>query len=285
MPLSYDDLINCRAEELHFHYSDATMLLYNLSIGLGRDPTNRQELPFIYEQPALCVVPAAAAILGGGGAALLRNTDINWAMMLHAEQRLKIHRELPPCAKLIGSTRVSEVADKGQNKGALITIEMVVRLASGEPLYTSENVIFARGNGGCGGPPTSAHTTHRLPDRKPDTVHVSETRPDQALLYRILGDRTPLHADPTAARDAGFPRPILHGLCSYGIACRAILTEVCNYDPGLISEFDARFTSPVYPGERIHTDIWVDGNIVSFRCRIEQRNTIAINYGRCKLAI
>ena len=154
-------------------------------------------------------------------------------------------------------------------------------MASGEKLYDTENVTFARGNGGFGGPSKSSAVPHMLPARAPDIVHVTETRPDQALLYRLSGDRNPLHAEPGFAKGAGFPKPILHGLCSYGIACRAILAAVAGYDPARIKQFDVRFTSPVFPGETIHTDIWVDGEIVSFRSRIAAREVISINNGRC----
>ncbi len=284
MSFTYDELISRRADDIRFSYTDTQMLLYNLSVGMGRDPGSEQELPFIYETPGLRVVPTAAAVLGGGGANILGSVSIDWTKLLHGEQRLQCHRPLPPKADLIGSSRISEIVDKGADKGAIITLEMDVRLAGGDPLYTMENVIFARGDGGCGGPQKSTEVPHRIPDRKPDLVHVSETRRDQALLYRLNGDRNPLHVDPTFARKAGFQSPILHGLCSYGIACRAVMASVCEYDPGRIRSFDVRFTSPVYPGETIHTDIWVDGNLVSFRCRAPERDIVLINNGRCEIS-
>ncbi len=284
MPFTYDEVISRRADDVPFSYTDTQMLLYNLSVGMGRDPYDENELPYVFEQPALKVVPTAAAVLGGGGANLLQGIDIDWNKVLHGEQRLKLHRAIPPAAELLGNSRIAEVVDKGPEKGAILTLQMDVRLADGEPLYTMENVIFMRGNGGCGGPAKSAATPHVVPEREPDLVHVSETRPDQALLYRLNGDRNPLHAEPAFAARAGFPKPILHGLCSYGIACRAVLASVCDYDPARLRSFDVRFTSPVFPGETIHTDIWVDGNIVSFRCRVAQRDIVLINNGRCEIA-
>ncbi len=283
MPFTYDEVISRRADDVPFSYTDTQMLLYNLSIGMGRDPADARELPFVFENPALRVVPSAAAVLGGGGANILGNVPIDWTRLLHGEQRLTCHRPLPPAADLVGTTRVAEIVDKGADKGSIITLAMDVRLAGGEPLYTMENVIFARGDGGCGGPSSSAATPHRIPDRQPDLVHVSETRRDQALLYRLNGDRNPLHADPAFAAKAGFPATILHGLCSYGIACRALLASVCDYDPARIRRFDVRFTSPVYPGETIHTDIWIDDDQVSFRCRVEERDVVLINNGRCEI--
>lgn len=281
MSLDYEDLIARKSADCAFSYVDTQMLLYNLSVGMGRDPADLKELPFVFEKPALRVVPTAAAVLGGGGSNLLGGVPIDWTKVLHGEQRLTIHRPLPPAAQLIGQTSVIEVTDKGASKGATITLRMDVRLASGEPLYTMDNVIFARANGGFGGPSNSAFIPHKVPDRAPDTVFISETRADQALLYRLNGDRNPLHAEPAFAQRAGFPAPILHGLASYGIACRAVLAGVCDYDPARMKAFDVRFTSPVFPGETIHTDIWIDGETVSFRARVPARDIIALNNGRC----
>ena len=279
--LNYDDLMSRRTEGHAFSYTDTQMLLYNISVGMGRVPDDEKELPYVFEQPLLKVTPTAAAVLGAGGGSLLNGVPIDWTKVLHGEQRLTAHRPIPPAAELVGSSRISEVTDKGADKGATITMANEVRLASGEPLYTTETVIFARGNGGFGGPSASAAVPHVLPERAPDLIHVTETRPDQALLYRLNGDRNPLHAQPAFAARGGFPRPILHGLCSYGIACRAVLASVFDYDPAKMKTFDVRFTSPVFPGETIHTDIWVDGDVVSFRSRIEARGVTSLNNGRC----
>jgi acyl dehydratase len=156
-------------------------------------------------------------------------------------------------------------------------------------MFTQVSCTFARGDGGFGGPagsePGAGLRLHAIPDRKPDATTTLQTRKDQALFYRLSGDRNPLHADPDLAKRAGFPVPILHGLCTYGIACRAILQTVAAYDHTRITGFDARFSAPVYPGDAIATDIWVDGRTVSFRCRIPARDDIVvINNGRCTLA-
>ena len=283
MPFKYDELINLKVEGTPFEYNDTRMLLYNMSVGMGRDPLDPQELPFVFERPALKVVPSVASVLAGGGGKLLAGIDINWSKVLHGEQRSRFHRPFPASAKLIGASEVTEVVDKGPDKGAVITLLLSAKLENGEPLYETENVIFARGNGGCGGPSKSVHAPHQLPDRSPDFVHVTETRKDQALLYRLNADRNPLHADPEVAKKAGFPTPILHGLCSYGLACRALLATTCGYEPARMKTLDVRFTSPVFPGETIHTDIWVDSTVVSFRCRVEARGIIHLNNGRCEL--
>tara|TARA_R110001592_G_scaffold260403_1_gene525029 strand:- start:147905 stop:148762 length:858 start_codon:yes stop_codon:yes gene_type:complete len=284
MPFKYEELINQCSDDIAFSYTDNQMLLYNLSIGMGRDPLNAQELPYVFERPELQVMPSASAVIGGGRANLLGKVNLDWAKILHGEQRLTCHRAIPPAAELIGKTRVSEIVDKGSDKGALITLQMDVRLASGEPLYTMENITFARGDGGCGGPSSGVQQPHTIPEREPDLIHISETRLDQALLYRLNGDRNPLHVDPILASKVGYARPILHGLCTYGIACRAVLASVCDYQTSRMKSFDVRFTSPVFPGDTIHTDIWIDANVVTFRCRVEARNIIALNNGRCEIS-
>ncbi|MCB2059121.1 MAG: MaoC family dehydratase N-terminal domain-containing protein [Novosphingobium sp.] len=283
MPLDVDLLMSRHDDDLRFGYSDREALLYNISIGMGRDPYAPEERAFVFELPELQVVPTFASILSPRATDLYEGAGIDWTRVVHGEQRITLHRPLPGSAKLVGSRRVTEVVDKGAEKGALIGTTIEAGLDSGEPLFTCEMVIYARGNGGSGGSSKSSKDPHVLPERAPDIVHVSETRRDQALLYRLNGDRNPLHADPDFAKRAGFPEPILHGLCSYGIACRAVLASVCEYDPARIRQFDVRFSAPVFPGDTIHTDIWVDGETVSYRCRVAERDAVVLNNGRCLL--
>ena len=280
MPLDYEDLLGRRLDDHPFSYTDTQSLLYNLSVGMGADPLDPQELPFVFEQPQLRVVPTFAAVLGAGRSTILDGVPIDWSQVLHGEQRLRVHRQLPPAARLVGSGWISEVTDKGADKGATITVSLQARLASGEPLYTTDNVVFARANGGFGGPSKSRFPPPTVPERAPDLVFVTPTRRDQALLYRLNGDRNPLHVEPGFAKKVGFPAPILHGLCTYGIACRVILANLCDHDPGRIREFDVRFTQPVFPGETIHVDTWMDGANVAFRCRVEARGATLL-VGRC----
>jgi acyl dehydratase len=281
MPLDPDAILGLRFDNLAVHYSDADLLLYSLAIGMGQDPHNSQEFPFVFEQPRLRVVPTAASILGGGGTPLIAGAPLDWSGLLHGEHRLTLHRPLPPEADLIGSAYVCDLIDKGRDRGALFTLRTEMRLAGGDPLFTMDNVMFARGDGGFGGTMQGEVQPYRLPDRPPDLIFASPTRADQALLFRIIADRNPLHADPAFAASAGYDRPILHGLCTYGIACRAILAAVCDYDETRIRAFDVRFTAPVFPGERIDTEIWVDGDLISFRCRVAERGVVAIDRGRC----
>lgn len=282
MPVNYDEVMQLTAKDVPFGYRDRETMLYALGIGFGRDPMNEAELPFVYEN-GLRTVPTLSTVVTWGSA-ILGRTGINYLMVLHGEQRLTVYKPLPVAAELLVDERVAGVFDKGE-KGAIIIIEKTLKLKeTGEKLCTLTATTVARGDGGFGGPREGAPEPHPLPGRAPDLVHDCDTRPDQALLYALSGDRNPLHRDPNVARLAGFPRPILHGLCTYGTACRAIISTVCKYDANRIAGFDARFSAPVFPGETIATEIWVDGNVVSYRSRVKERDVVVINNGKCTLA-
>jgi acyl dehydratase len=283
MALNYEKLMGLKRDGERFGYSDRETMLYAVGIGMGGDPLDRDELPYVYEQPALKTVPSMATVLTR--IPLLKDCGFDYTKVVHGEQRLTLHRPLLPEGELIASARVTEAYDKGAGKGAVIYTETVARSAAdGQPMYTLLSVTFARGDGGFGGPSGAGPAPHALPDRKPDATVTLATRKDQALLYRLNGDRNPLHADPELAKRVGFPVPILHGLCTYGVACRAVLQEVVAYDHTRITGFDVRFSAPVYPGESIATDLWVEGRTVSFRCRIPARaDVVAISNGRCTL--
>jgi acyl dehydratase len=284
MAMNYDHLMKLKSEGQRFNYTDRETMLYAIGIGLGRDPLNEAELPFVFEQGTLKTVPTMATVLTR--MSVLKDSGVDYSRVVHGEQRLTLHRTLPPQGELVADARVTEAYDKGPGKGAVIFTETIARSAADHlPMFTLHSTTFARGDGGFGGPAGSGPAPHPLPERSPDGSVTLETRKDQALLYRLNGDRNPLHADPALARRVGFPVPILHGLCTYGTACRALLQQVAKYDHTRITGFDVRFSAPVYPGESIATDYWVDGKVVSFRCRIPERdNAIVINNGRCALA-
>lgn len=268
--------------DMHFAYSERETMLYALSVGMGRDPLDAHELPFVFEGAGLQAVPTMAVVLASTG--IIRRLGIDFAKILHGEQRLTLHRQLPIAGELLANSRVAAVYDKGAGKGAVLLLETAVRSAAdGAPLFTFVMTIMARGDGGFGGPQGSGPEPHQLPERAPDKIDIFETRPEAALLYRLNGDRNPLHADPRVAGRVGFARPILHGLATYGIACRAVLRTVCDYDAGRVKSFDARFSAPVYPGDHIVTDMWADGHLVSFRCRVPDRDVVVLNNGRCLL--
>jgi acyl dehydratase len=258
-PIS-NDLIGFTTEPTPVSWNDKDVLLY--ACGVGAQPDG--DLDFLYEGrgprvlPTYAVIPGMlgmAAILGGG-------VDIDLMMVLHGEQAITLHREIPPSAKATVTGRVSEVWDK--EKAAVIGCEGVVADDDG-PLFTAKATIFVRGAGGFGGergPSTAGR--YEPPERAPDHVVTMETRPEQAAIYRLSGDRNPMHIDPGFATAAGFDRPFLHGLCTYGFVGRAILGALCDGDPSRFEGFEARFADRVYCGDVITTKIWdvADGEAV-----------------------
>lgn len=282
MPLAYDQLMSLTLRDKPFSYAERDTMLYALGIGMGRDPLDRAELPFVYEGAGLRAMPTMAVVLASTG--IIRQTGVDFSKVLHGEQRLTLHRPLPASGDILADSRVVEAYDKGPERGAVLLLETHVRDArDGADLFTFVMTIMARGDGGFGGASGAGPEPHAVPDRTPDHIVTLATRPDAALLYRLNGDRNPLHADPDMARRVGFDRPVLHGLCTYGIACRAVLNAVAGYDPAAIRAFDARFSAPVFPGDEIVTDIWRDGPVVSFRCRVPARGALVLNNGRCLL--
>ena len=268
-----------RTPEQRFAYADREAILYALSVGFGREA---DELPFVFERPNLRTVPTLAVVIAPTG--VIHKTGVDMTKVLHGEQDLVLHRPLPAAAEIVAQSRVVEAFDKGEGKGAVLQLETAARLASDDaPLFTSTMTIVARADGGFGGSQAAPPAPHALPDRPRDEVVGLQTRADQALLYRLNGDRNPLHADPAFALRAGFDRPILHGLCSYGVACRALVKSVCKGDPDRIASFGARFSAPAFPGDTIDTEIWEDAETVSFRCKARERDVVIINNGRCLL--
>lgn len=287
MPITYDHIMSLKSDGDEFSYSDKETMLYALGVGFGRDPMNEAELPFVYEKDLnpknLRTVPTMATVLAWGQGTM-RNSGINYLMVVHGEQRVTMHRPLPPSGTIIADERVIGAFDKGAGKGAVIVSEKKIRLkGTNEPLCTLVSSTFARGDGGFGGPSDGAPAPHPLPERKPDATIEAATAPDQAFIYALSGDRNPLHRDPAIAKMAGFPRPILHGLCSYGTACRAIITGVLGHDASKIAAFDVRFSAPVFPGETLLVDVWKDANVISYRARLKEREVTVLNNGRCAL--
>ncbi|MCP4300185.1 MAG: 3-alpha,7-alpha,12-alpha-trihydroxy-5-beta-cholest-24-enoyl-CoA hydratase [Gammaproteobacteria bacterium] len=285
MALNYDEVMSKSIFDIPFTYTDTEAMLYALSIGMGRDPLNSKELPYVYEQNGLLqTVPTLSTVLVPD----MFPPDLGWdySQVLHAEQRMQLYRPLPPAADLLIDKKVVDAFDRGPNRGALILLEAEARLASDDTvLFTLGCTVMARGDGGFGGPPGKGPQPHRAPKREPDLSCDIGTREDQALMYRLTGDRNPLHADPARAAAVGFDRPILHGLCTFGVACNAVLKTICDYDYTLIEAFDARFSAPVLPGDTITTDMWQDGNIVSFRCTVKERDSIVLRNGKCTLTM
>jgi acyl dehydratase len=284
MTIVYDKLRALDIPAVTQTYTEKDAILYALGLGLGHDPLDADALPFLYEK-SFKVLPTFAVVLGWPGFwARDLDTGIDWVKLVAGEQGLTIHRPLKPRGTVVGKTRVTEIIDKGAGKGALVYSERVVTdQATGERIATATQTTFCRGDGGFGGPPREAPGVHALPERAPDHVCDLATRPETALIYRLNGDPNPLHVDPAVAKAAGFPRPILHGLATFGVAGHAILKTVCGYDPARLTAIAGRFSAPVFPGETIRTEMWRDGSVVSFRARVVERDVIALNNGRAEV--
>ena len=288
VPIYDPDILSQPSAPRLLSYGDKEVMLYALGIGLGADPLNEEELAFVYERN-LKVVPTAATVLAAGGRAKEgasveappghRVSDINYLMVVHGEQKVELHRPLPAAGDFTATTRTVGAYDKGADKGAVVIHETVWTNEAGEKVATLTGSMFARGDGGFGGPSQGAPAPHPTPTRSPDLSLDFATRPDQALLYRLNGDRNPLHSDPEIARQAGFERPILHGLCTYGITCRAILAGVTGFDPAPIASHQVRFSAPVFPGDTLTVDLWRDGKQVAFEARVKARAVTVIKNG------
>jgi acyl dehydratase len=290
MPIDYDDMMQSGAKDLRAAYDEKDVMLYALGVGMGRDPLDEKELPFVYENNGLKVVPTFASVIARGEAPperqrMPQKSNINFMMVVDGERRITFHKPLPPKGEVLADERYLDILDKGEGKGAVLIQERVVReAASGDRLFTIVTSIFARGDGGFGGKPQGGPRPHEIPDRAPDFVKECDTRPDQAFLYALSGDRNPLHRDPAFAKMVGFPRPILHGLCSYGTACRAVLSAIAQYQADRIIQFDVRFSKPVFPGETLVVEMWQDGVTVSYRASVKERpGTVVLNNGLCVL--
>jgi acyl dehydratase len=287
VPIVYDRDIALKTVDQKYSYSDREVMLYALGIGMGADPMNETELAFVNEgyltKRDLKVVPTFASVAAyGAGPGRL---DLNRVMVVDGERDITFHKPMPPAAKLSADSRVVAIYDKGQGKGAVIIRETVIKDdASGDRLATLRAGTFARGDGGFGGTSEGQPEAHKIPSRSPDKSVDISTRPDQALIYRLSGDRNPLHSDPEFAARAGFKQPILHGQCTYGITCRALLQTYADFDPKAFKRHAARFSSPVFPGETITVDLWKDGNTVSFEARVKARNVTVVKNGVTELA-
>lgn len=278
MALDYDHLMTLETDETAYSYTDRDTMLYALSVGMGADPMDRKELDFVYEKN-LKTLPTMATVLAWDNS-LIHKSGINYLLVVHGEQRITMHKPLPPRADILVKRRIKEAVDKGEGRGALIYVETTVReKESGAPLCSTLSTVFARGDGGFGGPSEGGPAPHVLPDRAPDHVCDLKTMPSQALFYRLCGDRNPLHSDPDVAAAAGFDRPILHGLCTYGHACHAIVEEMCDYDSARMTGFEARFSAPVFPGETIRTEMWDEDGGVAFRAVVPERDAVVLNNG------
>ncbi|MCL4683668.1 MaoC family dehydratase N-terminal domain-containing protein [Myxococcota bacterium] len=257
--------------ERSWNFRDA--ILYALGVGCGTD-----DLQFSTEKNQL-VLPTFSVIVGMGGIPFDRIGKFNFAMLVHGEQAFEVYGAIPPNGTVRTKGRVAGIYDKG--KGALVVFECEsVDAETGELRFKNRMSAFIRGEGGFGGERGPAQEPFEVPSRKPDHEVTYQTRPDQALLYRLSGDMNPLHSDPDIAKIAGFPKPILHGLCTYGFTGRALLASLCGNDPARFRSMEGRFSKPVFPGEALTVKLWIDGSRAVFQT-FNPNGDVVLDNGRC----
>lgn len=270
MPIDREKALGARLPEATSTWDERDVILYHLGLGAGNPPTDANELTYTYEGN-LKVLPTFGTTLPFEMLAHLGavdGLDFNFAMLLHGEQSITMHRAIPTTGSLTHHGSVAEIWDKG--KGALVVLEVVSTTPDGDALFTNRYSVFLRGEGGFGGPsgPSAGRTA---PERDADLVVESPTLAQQALLYRLSGDRNPLHADPNFAALGGFDRPILHGLCSFGIVCKAAVDSALEGAVDEVAQFEGRFTGVVFPGETLVTELWHENDGMVLRATTRER--------------
>ena len=278
-------ILNWKFPETEHAYTEKDTILYALGLGCGADGPHSDDFKFVYEK-GLVALPTMAVVLASPGNWLgSKESTVDYTKVLHGEQSLTLHKPLPPEGKVMGRGRIVDLLDKGKEKGAVLYAERtILDKTSGEKIATLTSAAMLRGDGGFGGKPGPQPEPHKIPETAP-VRHVDiKTYPNSALIYRLSGDRNPLHADPKAATAGGFKTPILHGLCTYGVAGRAIVKACCGNDPARLKSLQVRFSAPVLPGETIRTEIWRDGERISFRARVVERDVVVLNNGLATIA-
>lgn len=269
MPIDPSVAVGADLGERTFSWSESDVLLYHLAVGAGSRPGDQLSpaaLAWTVDGPGLQVLPSFGVVAPtfhetDPPPLDLPGCDINLSQVVHGSQSVTLRAPLPTSGTATVSTTLTDVWDKG--KAAVIWQEAVARSEAGAELWTTRSSIFVRGEGGWGGDRGSS-TPVELPDRAPDATTTYSVTPQQALLYRLCGDRNPLHADPDFAKAAGFPAPILHGLCSYGIVLRELTEALLGSDATQVGGFGAKFAGVVFPGETIAVRGWrEDGRIVA----------------------
>lgn len=266
-------------------YGSRDTILYALGLGYGSDPLDPAQLEFVYEE-GLKSVPSISNVLAHPGFWLKQpEFQVDWVKILHGEQSFEIHKPIPPSGKVRAEFFIEAIDDKGPDKGAMLyQVKNLFQSGTNELLASVRSVVFLRGDGGCGSIGTPPSLPGAVPQGEPDAVCEIATLPQQALIYRLSGDYNPLHADPEPARKAGFERPILHGLCTMGIATRALLSTYLPGRPEGLKSMFVRFSKPVFPGETIVTAFHRKGDEIRFRCRVKERDIVVLDRGQALLA-
>jgi len=265
---------------LNFAYTAKDTVLYALGVGAGADPMDKRQLPFVYEKQ-LKAIPAQASVIAFPGPWLADPAlGIDYSKVLHGEQGIIFERAIQPEAEVTGEYELLAVDDKGPEKGATIFFEKrILDKTDGGLICRVRSTYFLRGNGGHGSWGEPLPPPQAVPDRAPDKVVDMPTVLQQALIYRLSGDYNPIHADPEVARAAGFERPILHGLATFGIACLAAIQELCGEDEARLKEMFTRFSRPVFPGDTVRMEMFEDGEVWRFRARVIERDVVVLDRG------
>ncbi|MFG1304722.1 MaoC/PaaZ C-terminal domain-containing protein [Xanthobacter autotrophicus] len=283
MPFDPDRLRNLRFPRIEQSYGARDCILYALGIGYGDDPLDPAQLVFLYEEN-LAVAPTFASMLAYPGFWYRDlDTGLDAARVVHLAERIELHAPLPASGRVVAEGGVVAVEDLGAARGALVLSRRhILDAASGAALATVTQTALARGDGGFdAGRPRPPRADALIPERAPDHVVTLPTSPRAALIFRLSGDINPLHADPEAARDAGFPRPVLHGLATYGLAGRALVARAGAGRPERLTLMEARFTAPVFPGDAVRIEIWTDGAEARFRGLVGER--VVMDHGLARL--
>ncbi|MGG5890404.1 MaoC/PaaZ C-terminal domain-containing protein [Falsiroseomonas sp. HC035] len=281
MPVHYETLLNFPIPEIRQNLRWQDTALYALSLGVGQDPMDAAGLRYVTEGTGMLALPTMPVVLGYPGFWLADPaTGVDAVKLVAGEQFVELHAPLPTEGEIIGRSRVTGLVDRGAGKGALLYTERdILDAGSGRLLATVGGTTFLRGDGGFGGPDGPIRRLPAEPDSPPTITLDLPTRPEMALLYRLNGDHNPLHSDPALAARAGFPRPILHGLGTFGVVGRALLGRVCDGDSGKFGRMECRFSAPVFPGETIRTEIWPNETGAAFRARVVERDVTVISHG------
>lgn len=282
--MNLDALTTRRFPAVRHDYSAKDTILYALGVGVGGNPFDQEELPFVYEK-SLRIIPSQASVIAYPGPWLTEpGLGINYVKVLHGEQSVMFERPLKPSGCVRGEYEVIGVDDKGPEKGAVVFFEKrIVDDNDGALICRVRSTYFLRGDGGCGSWGKSWAVPEAVPTRAPDRVIDVPTIPRLALIYRLSGDLNPVHIDPGVAAKAGFAKPILHGLSTFGIACFGIVQQLCGGNPDRMTEIFARFSRPVFPGDSIRLELLEEGDAWRFRARVVERDEIVLDRGVVRL--
>lgn len=283
--LNYEVCKNWTFPDIVHTYTERDTMLYALGLGFGQDPMDRGQLRFVYEKE-LQAIPTMACVMGSPGIWWRDpRTGADPVKLVHGEQDVRLLRPLAPRGTLVARNKVVSLTDKGAGKGAIaVVLRTLIDQASGETVAESRNVTFLRGDGGfsetSGVSDPGPEPLPAVPERAADFEASYATRPETALIYRLSGDVNPLHADPDIAAKAGFERPILHGLCTYGMGARAVIEKVLGHDAARLKRLAVRFTSPVWPGETVRYELWQEGGgVLRLRATVDARGAVVLNNG------